>query len=147
MFKIVQLVALTSFVLAPLPALAAGPLDLVSQPATNGGLQRHFLFTGATVRVPLQRSGKDRAELAFRFAGASRTGTNTPLIGDGFAVSLTPGRSARLTIAGQDSRIVGKKLGLGTGAALGIAGGVVLIGLAVAVAASPKVPDNTFSSN
>ena len=99
------------------------------------------------MRVPLQRSGKDRAELAFRFAGASRTGTNTPLIGDGFAVSLTPGRSARLTIAGQDSRIVGKKLGLGTGAALGIAGGVVLIGLAVAVAGSSNASDNTFSSN
>ena len=129
---------------ASLLALAALASPVAAQPRTAAletsagpAAEQTFMFTGATVRLSLDRRGDRRPELAMRFAGGIGGAGLMPRIGEGFAFSARPGAKPSLSLAGQDSRVLGKRLHMSDGAkAALVVGGVVLLAAVVAVAAS-----------
>jgi hypothetical protein len=112
-------------------ASSAGPQDAA----------RPLMFGGATFRLSLDGRGGGKPELALRFTGGTQSRGAGPRLGEGFALTSAPDGKARLRIAGEDSAVIGKRLNIsGTQTAL-VAGGVLLIGGLVLLAASAGAGD------
>ena len=113
-------------------AAAAGVRDAAF--ATSADSQGHqpSLFSGATMRLSLDGRGEAKPQVALRVAGASRSeaGLN---IGEGLALAASGEGKAKLTFAGQDSKIVGQRLGLSGKSALWIVGGLAVVAIVVVV--------------
>jgi hypothetical protein len=107
-------------------AFGGGPNRLVSQP---------FMFGGGTLRLGFGGHKANRPELALRFTGGTQDADMHMRIGEGLAFSAVPGSKPRLTLQGQDSSLIMKRLGMsgGTKAAL-VVGGIALVGGIVLVA-------------
>lgn len=123
--------------------IAAQPSSAVFPTSADPSMSRPFMFSGATVRLSLDGRGEHRPEFAMRFSGGRTSPGLMPNIGDGVAFSAVPGANPRLTLAGQDTKQIGKRLNLSSGATIAVvAGGVLVVGLAVLMASSDKVPDD-----
>ena len=138
-------------------ALAALAVPAASQPRSMGfetsgdiSSSRPFMFTGATLRLSLDGRGERKPEVALRFAGGTQTAGLAPRIGDGIAFSMVPGAKPRMSIAGQDSVQLTRRLNMSSGAKAGlIIGGIVVVGALVAVAAGGigDAPAAAFEDN
>ncbi|QNM82298.1 hypothetical protein H8M03_09765 [Sphingomonas sabuli] len=94
-----------------------------------------FLFSGATMHLSLGGKTAARPEFALRVAGATRTAGTAPRIGDGVAFSAVPGATPRMTLAGQDSKALDKRLRMSGGTTALVVGGVVVAALLVVAVA------------
>jgi hypothetical protein len=126
--------------------------SLASAPATAGVRDAAFafssdrapahtsMFVGATYRVGVDRTvGKAKGRASLRIAGMAMTpGSADVRFAQG--LELTAGRAGKpaLHIAGQDIGQIKRKANLGTGGAIAIGVGVVLlVGVAVLAATEP----------
>ena len=131
--KIASALALVSLA-AP---VAAHPHDVAF--ASSAGPQdaaRPLMFGGATFRMALDGRGTAKPELALRFSGGTQSTAGLPRLGEGFALTGGKGGKARLSIAGQDSAAIGKRLNMSGGQTALVVGGIILVGGIVLVASS-----------
>ena len=144
MNKLLTLLTMTSL-------LASPAVGSVKDAAFASSSDRHgaqtSMFAGATYSVALDRRTHEKRERAsLKFAGMSHVpGSSEIRFGDG--LELTSGRTGRpaLHIAGQDVGQLNAKAQLsGTGTAL-IIGGVIVVGVVVALVASDLHHDNKCS--
>ena len=137
MTKFGSIASLLALAISSAPASAADWRSVPFDTGSHAVAARPFMFSGATLRLNLDKRAEHRPELALRVTGATGASALGMRIGDGLAFSLAPGSKPCLTLNGVDGRQLGKRLGMSGGAkAALIVGGVVLIGAAVAVAAS-----------
>jgi hypothetical protein len=107
------------------------------------------LFAGADYRLALDgRSGARGGRATLKFAGAARVPASSELrLGNGIEVGRGSDGKAAPSIAGVDSRQLGRRMNLSSGATAGlVVGGLILVGLAVAVASS-EIPANAAFDN
>lgn len=117
-------------------AAAAGVRDAAFATSADSTGNQPSLFSGATVRLNLDGRSETKPQIALRVAGASRSEAGLK-IGEGLALAASAEGKAKLTIAGQDSKIVGQRLALSDGAKIALIGGaVVLVGVIVLAASS-----------
>ncbi|HEX2802777.1 MAG TPA: hypothetical protein VHN55_02150 [Sphingomicrobium sp.] len=120
---------------------AARPYDAAFQTSADRSMSQPFMFTGATVRLSLDGRKATRPQLAMRFAGGTASAGVAPRIGEGIAFSTVAGAKPRLTIAGQDAKILGKTSNMSDGgkAALIVGGVLLAVGALVVVSANEAV--------
>ena len=114
----------------------ANPRDAAFATSADQAERHAALFSGATLRVSLD-GRNSKPELALRLAGSSYQRDGASKIGDGLAIGTATDGGARVTIAGQDSEAIGRRLGMSDGAKVALIGGaVVVVGLIVLVAST-----------
>jgi hypothetical protein len=119
-----------------MPATAA-PRTAVFETSADRSSAQPFLFTGATLRLSLDGKASRKPELAIRFAGGTASSGMMPRIGEGIAFSAVAGSKPHMTFAGQDTKVMAKRLNMSGGAKTAlIIGGVVLVAAVAAVALS-----------
>ena len=117
--------------------VAAHPHDLAfASGAGPQGAARPLMFGGATFRMALDGRGGRKPELALRFTGGTQSLGAAPRLGEGFALTAGHGGKARLSIAGQDSAAIGKRLNMSGGQTALLVGGIVIVGGLVLLATS-----------
>ena len=131
-------------------------LAMMSSPATAGVRDAAFatsgdqtsaqtsMFAGGSYRIGIDGRGSDRAgQATLKFAGAARVpGSSQLRLGSGIEIGRASDGKAALSIASVDSRQLGRRVNLSSGATAGLViGGLLLVGLAVAVA-STEIPAN-----
>lgn len=129
-------VAIIAMAQASAPASANNLRDAAYMSGADRVEAKPFLFAGPTLRLSLdKRNAKPVAGL--RFAGATAAPGLAPTISDGLMLTKGSRGKPALSIAGQDPKILGDRLGMskGTQTAL-IVGGVALIGAVVLVASA-----------
>ena len=111
-------------------AAAAGVRDAAFATSADSTRNQPSMFSGATVRLNLDGRSETKPQIALRVAGASRSEAGLK-IGEGLALAASGEGKAKLTIAGQDSKIVGQRLGVGGKSTLWIVGGLVVVAVVV----------------
>lgn len=126
----------SAFALAGLAVpVSAQPRSAAFETSADPSASNPFMFSGATIRLALDGRGQRRPEFAMRLAGGVQDAGFLPRIGEGIAFSAVPGGSPHLTLAGQDSRVLAKRLKMSDGAtAAAVVGGVLLVGGIILVA-------------
>ena len=122
----------------------AGIREAAFATTADQGQVRTSVFAGADYRLALDGRGGDRnGRATLKFAGAARVPGSVQLrLGSGVELGRSRDGQAALSIAGVDSRQLGRRMNLSKGATAGlVVGGLLLVGLAVAVA-STEVPAN-----
>ena len=130
--------------------VAAQPRSAAVETSADPSVSRPFMFTGATVRVPLGAESRHKPELAMRIAGGVSGSGFAPRIGEGFAFSAVPGAKPQITLAGQDTKMLARRMNMSGGAKTTlIIGGVVVIAAVAAVALSDwgDAPAAAFEDN
>ena len=118
-------------------AAAASTRDAAFASSGESVRAQPFLFTGATLRMNLEGRSQSKPEVALRFAGGRRSEASELKIGEGLALAASSKGKAKLSIAGQNSKIIGDRLGMSDAAKIALIGGaVVVVGLIVLVASS-----------
>ena len=143
MTKIGSIASLLALAAMSVPA-SAGVRDAAFSSSGDQARVRTSLFVGGDYRLPLDGRGSDRTGRAtLKLAGAAQLpGSSRLQLTDGVALGRGADGKAALAIAGIDSRQLGRRMNLSDGATVGLViGGLVLVGLAVAVASS-GVPAN-----
>ncbi|HEX6603855.1 MAG TPA: hypothetical protein VF027_03105 [Sphingomicrobium sp.] len=134
MTKIGSIASLLALAIISAPA-AASPRDAAFATSGDQPVSRTMMFGGATFRMNLDGKKTSRPEFAMRLTGAVQDRGSAIRFGDGLAFGTAAGGKMRMTLAGQDSRVLGKRLGMSGGATAAlIVGGIVLVGGAVLLA-------------
>ena len=116
--------------------VAAQPRSAAFETSADPSSSRPFMFTGATFRLSLDGRGQRRPEFAMRVAGGVQGRDFLPRIGEGIAFSAVPGVKPQMKLAGQDAKVLTRRLNMSDGATAAlVVGGIVVVGLAVALAA------------
>jgi hypothetical protein len=143
MTKIGSIASLLALAMMSSPAIA-GARDAAFASSGDGAPAQMSMFVGGNYRFSLDGRGNGRAGRAtLKVAGAAQVpGSSQLRLGSGIELGGGADRRMALSIAGVDSRHLGKRMNLSSGATAGLViGGLVLVGLAVAVA-STEVPAN-----
>ena len=143
MTKFGSIASLLALAMMSSPA-AAGVRDAAFASSADRLQVQTSMFVGGNYRLGLDGRGSDKAGRAtLKFAGAARVSGSSQLrLASGFELGRGSDGKAALAIAGVDSRQLGKRMNLSSGATAGlVVGGLVLVGLAIAVA-STEVPAN-----
>jgi hypothetical protein len=131
-----MIASLLAYSIAAAPANAADVRAAAFGTGTGGVVAQPFLFGGATLRLGFDGRTAERPQFAMRLAGAARGPDLHLRIGEGLALSADGKAKPRITLDGQDGRLIGKRLGMSDGATAAVViGGLVLVGGIVALAA------------
>jgi hypothetical protein len=129
--------AIASFLaLATMSApVSASPRDAAFATSGDRAETRTMMFGGATLRIGLDGRHGTGPALAMRLTGGVQDRGGAIRLGDGLAFGTSDEGKLRMSISGQDSRLIGRRLGMSGGAkAALIVGGIVLVGGVVLLA-------------
>ena len=136
MTKFPAIASLLALTVASAPADAADVRGAAFGNSREGAASAPFLFTGATLRLGFDGHTSRTPELALRMSDARASAGNAMQIGEGIALSSSIGSKPRLSIAGQDSRVLTRRMEMSGGTTALVIGGVVVAALVVAVASA-----------